>query len=233
MCSFWSGRRRGFPTMCLLVVTGLLFSLFPDPSRLRRRSRHQRRAGRNAPRCSQSGRRWRPGVSSRGWPRLPRVTPGRWAAIRPGSRTEPLIEHWNGRLWRQVPSPQPGTPGTGRSAGGRLAAVAALSFEDAWTVGWSGTTALAEHWDGSSWQLSPVAGAGRYQGSRLLAVAASPVRGAWAVGAYRAGRAGPGGQSRGLIGRWNGTGWALAAAPLPSGAIGAVLNGVTVSSSGV
>ncbi len=132
-----------------------------------------------------------------------------------------------------MPSPQPGTPGTGRSAGGQLAAVAALSFEDAWTVGWSGTTALAEHWDGSSWQLSPVAGAGRYQGSRLLAVAASPVRGAWAVGAYQAGRAGPGGQSRGLIGRWNGTGWALAAAPLPSGAIGAVLNGVTVSSSGV
>ena len=80
-----------------------------------------------------------------------------------GSRTEPLIEHWNGRFWRQVPSPQ---PGAGQSAGGTLAAVAAGSFGDAWAVGWSATAALAEHWDGSSWKLSPVLGVANYRGSR-------------------------------------------------------------------
>ena len=80
-----------------------------------------------------------------------------------GSRTEPLIEHWNGRFWRQVPSPQ---PGAGQSAGGTLAAVAAVSLGDAWAVGWSATAALAEHWDGSSWKLSPVLGVANYRGSR-------------------------------------------------------------------
>jgi hypothetical protein len=143
-----------------------------------------------------------------------------------GSRTEPLIEHWNGEFWRQVSSPQ---PGAGQSAGGTLAAVAALSFDDAWAVGWSGTSGLAEHWDGTSWALSPVNGVAKYRGSRLLAVAAAKTGGEWAVGAYQAGS---GGQSRGLIARWDGTGWALAAAPAPPGATGTVLDGVTVSSSG-
>ena len=144
-----------------------------------------------------------------------------------GSRTEPLIEHWNGQFWRQVPSPQ---PGTGQSAGGTLAAVAAVSFGDALAVGWSATAALAEHWDGSSWKLSPVLGVAKYRGSRLLAVATAKAGGEWAVGAYQAG---PGSRSRGLIARLDGTSWKLAAAPMPSGASGAVLDGVTVSSSGV
>ncbi len=143
-----------------------------------------------------------------------------------GSRTEPLIEHWNGRFWRQVPSPQ---PGAGRSEGGVLAAVTATSYRVAWGVGWSGNAALAERWSGVSWQLSPVLGAAGFRRSRLLAVAATPAGAAWAVGTYRAGA----GRSGGLTARWERGVWRLAAAPVPAGATSVVLDAVTASASGV
>lgn len=61
----------------------------------------------------------------------------------------PLIRHWDGTVWRTVP--------TGQQAGGRLLSVAVVSADDAWAVGetyksgseW--TQVLALHWDGSAW----------------------------------------------------------------------------------
>ena len=41
----------------------------------------------------------------------------------------PLMEHWNGKTWAMVSSPNPG------SNGNSLAAVAATSASNAWAVG--------------------------------------------------------------------------------------------------
>src|SRR5262249_58077463 len=68
-----------------------------------------------------------------------------------GSEQKTLIEHFNGRSWKQVPSPSPG--GTHDSY---LFGVTALSSSNAWAVGGYvlGTTeqTLIEHWNGRAWK---------------------------------------------------------------------------------
>src|SRR6266849_5141028 len=76
-----------------------------------------------------------------------------WAvgAYSNGSEQKTLIEHWNGRSWKQVPSPSPG--GTHDSF---LFGVGAISASSAWAVGGyvNGTAeqTLIEHWNGRSWK---------------------------------------------------------------------------------
>ena len=66
---------------------------------------------------------------------------GTLCAGRGGLRT--VIEHWNGRDWRLVPSP----------AAGMLTGVSAASDSSAWAVGFlsAGGSAVLEHWDGTAW----------------------------------------------------------------------------------
>jgi hypothetical protein len=111
-----------------------------------------------------------------------------------------LIEHWNGRQWTTT-----GSPGPGRS--GSLAAVSAVSRDDAWAVGSDSAGALALHWNGHRWQRVPTASLGTMN-ARLDGVAAVTAKDAWAVG-YA-------GQDT-LIEHWNGTRWLRAASPDPSG----------------
>ncbi len=54
-----------------------------------------------------------------------------------------LIEHWDGKSWRVVPSPD--VPNSA------LAHIAVVSRHDAWAVG----GALVEHWDGARWRQVP------------------------------------------------------------------------------
>jgi len=106
-----------------------------------------------------------------------------WAVGRTGEQSTPLIEHWNGTAWTQVAQPVSGLDSS-------LNSVAAISATDAWAVGeqdflggvseigssdvWAvGFTSnlgtdqtLAEHWDGSSWQIVPSANPG--PGSNVL-----------------------------------------------------------------
>lgn len=103
------------------------------------------------------------------------------------------IDHWNGRTWARVTSPNP-VPG-----GAILMGTGASSATNAWAVGtdtdfagsWETTIA---HWNGAAWQLvhSPIA-----DGS-LYGVTALSVSNAWAVGS---------GDSGALIMHWNGTRW--------------------------
>jgi hypothetical protein len=63
-----------------------------------------------------------------------------------------LIQHWNGKEWRVVPSPNP-LPSQA------LVSVAAVSTNDVWAVGGSVSTeqeqSVVEHWDGTKWSVVP------------------------------------------------------------------------------
>jgi hypothetical protein len=120
-----------------------------------------------------------------------------WAV---GSETPPLgggntlILHWNGKTWKQVPSPSPSREDVGDGFGG----VAAVSARDAWAVGGTGIgTTLIVRWNGTTWKQVPSPSPTRPD--FLASVAAVSARDAWAVG-YT-------GSSTSLILHWNGRTW--------------------------
>lgn len=108
-----------------------------------------------------------------------------------------LIEHWDGKQWSIVSGAS--IPGSNNAW---LYGVTACSANDVWavgaTIGSTGDTALAEHWNGQSWQLvqtPPVTTA-------LKSVTCVPHSNqVWAVG------------EAGAIERWDGTSWQVIASP--------------------
>jgi hypothetical protein len=124
-----------------------------------------------------------------------------------------LIEHWNGRKWSVVPSPN------ADQGENTLGAVAAVSAASIWAVGYrhgpgaSGGGArktLVEHWDGAKWRIVPSPSPGPAGGDGFLfGVAATPAGRAWAVGSE------PSRFSSTLAIRWNGTKWLTAKTPNP------------------
>jgi hypothetical protein len=126
-------------------------------------------------------------------------------------RDRPLIEHWNGRAWKIVPSPNPG------GEHGYLLSVSAVTSGAAWAVGYGnigspldGTArTLIERWNGRAWkiQASPKAGQGF---DHLRGVAMRSPRDGWAVGDRWDGVT-----SRTLIERWDGHAWRVQPAPNP------------------
>ncbi len=132
----------------------------------------------------------------------------------------PLILHWNGKAWSEVPAHAP--------AGTTLESVAATSADNAWAVGSivSGSTrkgALILHWNGKAWsQVRSPAPAGAYLGG----VAATSAGNAWAVGDYH-----ETGGFKTLILRWNGKAWQQVPSPTPAtGDEGAALSAVSAVS---
>jgi hypothetical protein len=151
-----------------------------------------------------------------------------WAvgvALPPGRPARTLVERWQGRAWRTVPSP--GRP----SAGSFLNAVVAVSASDVWAVGLSRSPGgpartLALHWDGRRWAItaSPNTGPGD---NSLVSVAAASARDVWAVG-YRDAT----GVYRSLVEHWDGHRWTVVRLPRLGGP-GNGLNAVDVAPSGV
>lgn len=131
-----------------------------------------------------------------------------------------LIEHWNGKAWRIVPSPS-----VSRHFN-FLSAVAATSRHDAWAVGWTltspGTHTLIEHWNGTSWRRVPSPNVGNLDQNNLNSVTAISPANVWAVGEYIAGS----NPSKTLIEHWNGTKWAIVPSPNPLSDSPDHLNGV-------
>jgi hypothetical protein len=126
-----------------------------------------------------------------------------WAVGSAGSslHPKPLIAHWNGTSWTQVPSS--GLPG------GALSAVTATSASNAWAVGGtSNGQSLIVHWNGTTWQRAPSAGAA----GSLTKVGASSATNAWAVGS------GPSFGSM-LILHWNGATWRQVPGPTLAGRV--------------
>jgi hypothetical protein len=130
-----------------------------------------------------------------------------------------FTEHWDGTMWRTVPSPNrnPDHP-----IDNRLADVAAVGPRDVWAVGWrealSGTSALGnnqtliEHWDGTVWSLVPSPNPSPDQANRLVGVAAAGPNDVWAVGQAGA---------QPLLIHWDGARWMEVSIPsVPDAATG-------------
>ncbi len=139
-----------------------------------------------------------------------------------------LILHWNGKSWKRVPSPSPGS-------GSILTGVAATSAGNAWAVG---CTAFCEvnsvspqtlilRWNGTSWKRVP-SPASATTGA-LNGVAAVSTGQAWAVGCT--GHCfGPGATTGTMILAWSGTSWSQVPSPSPAG--NSVLTSVAATSAG-
>ncbi len=92
-----------------------------------------------------------------------------------------LIEHWNGRHWSVVDSPNPST------VDNVLNGVAVISTGDVWAVGTIQTRTygpfrtLIEHWDGTGWSVvdSPSPGLNL---NELIGIAVTSATSVWAVG---------------------------------------------------
>lgn len=126
-----------------------------------------------------------------------------------------LTMHWDGVSWSIIPSPSPGTYN-----GNVLTAVAAVSANDVWAVGWyqSGQYgeeggALTMHWDGVEWTVIP-----NPSPWTLHAVTAIASNDVWAVG------------EQSLL-HWDGTAWSIVDYPLPPGDSYQVFRGVSAVSS--
>jgi hypothetical protein len=134
----------------------------------------------------------------------------------------PLIEHWDGRGWRFVP--------TDDLPNGTLSAVSASGPNDVWAVGrWMSRTnassehTLAVHWDGRTWTRITTPVIQNDRDDELLSVASRTPVDAWAVGEFDSKAK----RSRPIAMHWNGRRWQLE--PLPAFPPGnAYLRGVTV-----
>jgi hypothetical protein len=121
-----------------------------------------------------------------------------------GVNTKTLIEHWNGKTWEVVQSPNAGT-------GDLLNSVYAVSPANIWAAGdyfsSSGRT-LIEHWNGKTWKIvsSPNLGLGS---NDLTAVRGTSAHDIWAVGdavtSYPVAKT--------VILHWNGRRWQLVSSP--------------------
>jgi hypothetical protein len=120
-----------------------------------------------------------------------------------GTALRTLVERWNGRSWKQVPSQDP----SGSANFNFLDGVAATSSRNAWAVGeyrnGNAERTLIERWNGAAWKQvrSPNPG-GSANYNTLSSVVATSSGNAWAVGDYR-NAAG----LQTLIAHWNGTAW--------------------------
>jgi hypothetical protein len=138
-----------------------------------------------------------------------------------------LILHWNGQAWKRVPSP---SPHPFSNTGDLLTAVHALSAGNAWAVGATISNAagpvegLILHWNGRSWASVPGRAVTKPASGGLDGITATSADNVWAAGCNCAG--GPDG---GVIGHWNGHGWAAQRTPVQR-KLGAVLFSVGASS---
>jgi hypothetical protein len=120
-----------------------------------------------------------------------------------------LIDHWNGQLWKVVPSPNP----RGSFSTAVLTSVSAGSRGDVWAAGYYEVgdlyRTLIEHWNGTEWRIvsSPNRSASEIS-SVLAGISVAPQGQAWAVGYYSKGAA-----SWSLVEHWDGRGWRIAPGP--------------------
>lgn len=123
-----------------------------------------------------------------------------------------LIEHWNGHLWKLVPSPNIGKDNS-------LFGVSAVSASNVWAVGnIFGQTTLIEHWNGVQWSVVPSPNAGI--NSSLNSVIALSARNIWAVGEFSNNGQGTEGT---LIEHFDGKAWKV----IPSPSIASADNSLT------
>ena len=152
-------------------------------------------------------------------------TAGQWHDA--SDSEQALVQRWNGKAWKLVPSPEP----AGANADNELIGLATISPTKAWLDGtyWNGTNwqSLIEHWNGKAWRkvASPDPG-GASNRNILQGIAVTSRSSAWAVGYYDDSSS----IRHTMILHWNGRTWKLVASPSPGGAHDSELTAVTVVS---
>jgi hypothetical protein len=131
-----------------------------------------------------------------------------------------LVEHWNGTEWSIITSPN-------GVNGGALTSVAAISGNNAYAVGHTGSPGpgqgnLIEHWDGTSWSIvlatsNPL---GSSVQSGLSSVSADAANDVWAVG-FNNQQVGP------EVLHFDGHTWSTV--PTPTKTIRIVVHGITMT----
>jgi hypothetical protein len=125
-----------------------------------------------------------------------------------GANPAPLVEHWNGKTWSIVSSPNLGTYGSA------FASISATAPNDVWAVGGTLTNpsgssfvTLTEHWNGKKWSIvsSPNANSGDNLFNATVSIAPND---AWAIGDYYTGSA-----FNTLTEHWDGTKWSIVKSP--------------------
>lgn len=119
-----------------------------------------------------------------------------------------LIERWNGTAWAIVPSPNEGDDNN------ELLQVSAISANDIWAAGYYVSAigvaqTLAEHWNGTAWQIVPTGDTTSLQDNELTSVEAVASNDVWAAGFASDDTA----RVTTLIEHWNGAAWAVVASP--------------------
>jgi hypothetical protein len=147
------------------------------------------------------------------------------------SRT--LTLHWDGVSWRDVRSPNPGSPPSCRNAntGNDLTSLAAVAANDVWAAGFSFTCTTVDlepmmiHWDGQGWKVVRTPALGTNGNSSLNGLVALAANNIYAVGYQPAAN----GAVLTLIEHWDGKKWTVVPSPNRS-ATGNLLSAVSADS---
>ena len=129
-----------------------------------------------------------------------------------------LIEHFNGKAWTVVASPN---AGLGWNV---LNGVVAIAPNDVWAVGYytknvnstRPALTLVEHWDGTKWSIVPSPNVGPnsvYQSNQFYGVTAVSANDVWAFGSFFAADGSE--QQSTLVEHFDGTSWTIVPSPNP------------------
>ncbi len=127
-------------------------------------------------------------------------------------------------VWTVTPSANPVGPSTGRFTADACAGTASCFAVGTRQVGDSGSATYIQHWNGTGWAIAVSPNPAGATSSELDGVACPGSTTCFAVGLSYSGA---GVNVRPLVEAWNGTSWALVAAPTPAGATYAELSAVT------
>jgi hypothetical protein len=137
-----------------------------------------------------------------------------------------LVERWDGSQWTIVPSPNVGLDDN------HLLSVDVVSENDVWAVGYylnefGVAQTLAEHWNGTEWEIVPSPNTTPLRDNELLSVQAVAADDVWAVGYY----IDDVGVGQTLTIRWQGKGWTVVPSP-NTGPEGNALHDLAIISAG-
>ena len=145
-----------------------------------------------------------------------------------GGATNTLIEHWNGKKWKIVASPNTS------DLANYLYSATAITANNIWAVGsaensgGSAAQSLIEHWNGTQWSI--VASPNVLPINILNGVSAVSAKDVWTVG-YTMNVSGTTIQT--LIEQWNGSKWKVVSGPNPTGENNTLNSVVAISANDV